>query len=332
MDILDRVKHDAQSDQDLVRKYPSEKLRLGSQLIVSQSQEAILLKNGQALDVFGPGRHTLSTDNLPIIGRLVNLVFDDKTPFPAEVWIVDKRARRDVNWGTPARIRVNDKELAWIHVGAFGQWGFRVDDSRLFVNQLVGTLTEFDNAKVQAQFQSEIIQRFTVVLSTLVREKSFADLMSELNEISSRIALDLRPTLAAFGVEVLNFNISGVSLPKEEEADLQRFSSEKRRLLALGQSYGTVRVLDIAEKAAQNEGDAGGLLAAGLGLGVGVGAGGPIGQKLGQVVNESIAPPAGAPAAADPMARLKKLKEMLEAGLITAEDFERKKKEIVDAL
>lgn len=96
MAIIDRIRFDAPSEEMLVWRYPGEQLRLGSQLVVNQSQEAVFVKGGEALDVFGPGTHTLSTGNLPLLHRLVNLSFGGDTSFTAEVWFINKTVKRDL--------------------------------------------------------------------------------------------------------------------------------------------------------------------------------------------------------------------------------------------
>ena len=108
MAFIDRLKYDAESDDWLVWKHPSEEIRRGAQVVVNESQEALFVKGGQALDGLGPGTHTLSTGNIPLLSRLVNLPFGGKTPFAAEVWYVNEHARRDLRWGTKTPIPLID--------------------------------------------------------------------------------------------------------------------------------------------------------------------------------------------------------------------------------
>src|SRR5262249_38106687 len=111
MALMHRIKRDETADDQVVWKFPSEEIRIGSQLIVNQSQEAIFVKGGQALDVFGPGTHTLSTANIPLLSKLINLPFGGETPFTAEIWFVNRTAKRDLTWGTPAPIQLFDRNL-----------------------------------------------------------------------------------------------------------------------------------------------------------------------------------------------------------------------------
>ena len=143
MAIIDRIKYDGNSNgsQWLIYKCPSEQFVLGSQLIVNQGQEALFFKGGEALDLFGPGTHTLSTGNLPILNKLVNLPFGGKTPFSAEIYYINKTANLDMKWGTSTPIPLEDPKYGLIlNVGARGQYGITITDSRLFVSKIIGAV------------------------------------------------------------------------------------------------------------------------------------------------------------------------------------------------
>jgi len=143
MAIIDVVKFQGPS-KVLVWKHPVGDLSWGTQVIVHQSQEAIFFKGGQALDVLGPGTHTLRTSNIPILRRLVKIPFGGETPFSAEIYFVNKAVKLDVKWGTKSPIPVLDPRYnIFLPVRAFGQFGIKVMDSRKFVVQLSGTMTEF---------------------------------------------------------------------------------------------------------------------------------------------------------------------------------------------
>ena len=139
MALIDRIKHDAETDDLLVWKSPREDIRIGSQLIVNQSQEAVFVKGGQVLDLFGPGTHTLTTANIPLLRKLVNLPFGGQSPFTAEIWYINKTVKGGLKWGTKAPIPVIDPKYNFpVSVRAVGKWGLRIADSRSFVAQIVG--------------------------------------------------------------------------------------------------------------------------------------------------------------------------------------------------
>jgi len=335
--IIDRIKFDATSDSLLVWKFPSEDLRLGSQLIVNQSQEAVFVKGGQALDLFGPGTHTLTTSNIPLLTRLVKLPFGGQTPFTAEVWYVNKTVKRDLTWGTRTPIQVIDPVYNFpVSIRSYGQWGIRVDDSRSFLTQIVGTLRLVDSQKVEEYFAGEILQRLSDALVKYFVEQrvSVFQVNAKLNELSKCTAEAIAPEFKRFGVEIVNFNVQNISIPKEEQHRFQeilgrRMEIEQISNASVGSAYTTMRTFDTLEKAADNPGGAAGsLLAGGLGVGIGLSAGVPVGQQLGEAMKSAQTQPTSN----DLVARLHKLKALLEDGLITQDDFETKKKKWLEEL
>ena len=378
MAIVDRVKFDASSNDVLVWKFPSEELRLGTQLIVNESQEALLFKGGKALDLFGPGRHTLSTDNIPLIRRVVNLPFGGKTPFTAEVWYVNKAVRRGLKWGTRRPIPVIDPKFGYpISIRSFGQWGLRILDSRSFITQIVGTLMTGDSGQVEEYFGGEISQKLSNSLAKLFTQENISifEANAHINKLSDLVSDEITPEFTRFGIEVVHFNVERISIPEEEQKKFQEILAKKMEIEQIsqanvGQSYVTMRSLDAVEKAAENEGAAGGIMAGGVGLGMGLGAGMPLGQQIGksmdvqsqegqqegaqtqqgQVQQEEKQSGSGtqgdttstrdsagehnngAVAKEDPFEKLQKLKQMLEAGLIEQDDFEVKKKAILESM
>jgi membrane protease subunit (stomatin/prohibitin family) len=334
MAIIDRVKFDSPIDSVLVWKYPSEELSIGTQLIVNQSQEAVFVKGGQVVDIFSAGTHTLSTGNLPLLNKIVNFPFGGKTPFTAEVWYVNKTVKRDMKWGTPGGIQIFDAATNYpVTVRSFGKWGFRVNDSRSFVMQLMGTQLLAMADKIDEYFIGEIIQRLSTAISKCCVEQNtpIFHIAAKINDISKFLEADISPEFDRFGIELVNFNIENIGIPPEEMQKLQEIFAKKAEVSALGQSYQMVKTFETLEKAAGNEGAAGGLLAGGLGLGMGLGGGMVAGQQLAQNIN--VQQPAPAPSSTDdPVARLGKLKSLLENGLISKEDFEKTKAEILASL
>jgi len=143
MALIDRVKYDGPANV-LVWRYPPDDLSFGTQVIVNQSQEAVLFKGGQALDVLGPGTHTLETANIPLLRGFIKMPFGGQTPFAAEIYYVNKTTNLDVKWGTNNPIPILDPKFnVFLPVRAFGQFGVQVADSKLFVVQIAGTLGEF---------------------------------------------------------------------------------------------------------------------------------------------------------------------------------------------
>jgi membrane protease subunit (stomatin/prohibitin family) len=338
MALIDRIKFDAPSDEILVAKFSKEDLKLGSQLIVNQAQEAVFVKGGEIFDVLCAGTHTLSTGNLPLLNKVINFPFGGDTPFTAEVWFVNKTVKRDLKWGTQSPIPLIDPTYNYpISVRAFGRWGIRIRDSRSFVVHVVGSQLSAESAKVIEYFIGEIHQRFSAALSKFIIEQKLSvfEINAKLDELSQYSAGMISPELGRFGVEMINFNVERVSIPDNELAKFQevfgrRMEIEQISKAKVGQAYTTMRTFDTLEKAAENpSGSAGALLAGGMGLGIGVGVGVPLGKQLGQAAN--IAPEEGEQQQ-DSVSRLHTLKRMLDEKLISQEEFDVNKKAILESL
>lgn len=344
MALIDLVKLDAMSDEVVVAKFCSEhvdELRIGTQMVVNPSQEVILVKGGIALDTFPPGTHTIVTGNIPMLRRVVNSVFGDRTPFTAEVWFINKTVKLNLPWGTPKRIPVTDPQFQFpVNVGAFGQWGFRISDSRSFVTQIVGSQVGADSSKILSYFIGEIIEKLSRNLAVMVDGgTSVTSIAARLPEISAATIGDIRAEFARFGVEVVNFSIVSINIAPEEMRTIQQVMAKRMEMNVLGatpvgQGYVTAKSLEIMKEAAQNPSVAGGMMAAGAGLGFGLGATFPAAKQMAQsmsVEQPPVAQPAP-PAAQDPAVKLQKLKSLLDSGLITPEEFAAKKAQVLDSI
>lgn len=347
MALIDRVKWDEAGVGTVVWKFACEHgdaLTAGSQVIVNEAQEALFVKGGAALDVLGPGTHTLATANIPLLRKLVNLPFGGRSPFTAEIWYVSKTVKRGLKWGTPSPIPLIDPMYNYpISVRAFGQWGFRISDTRSFVTQLVGSQVVATGKDVEDIFTGEINQRLADALSRYFTEtrQSIFEVNARLNELSRFVQESLRATFDQYGVAIEHFNTERISIPDEERKQIQGVMQKRMEVDQLSQArispaYAAIKQLDILQDAAQNPGAAGAMLSSGLGLGLGLGAGVQAGQALGQglvgAASQPPAAPASAPSTDSTMTRLKQLKELHDTGLISTEDFERRKASILDAL
>ncbi len=275
MALIDRIKYDGdpQGHPWLIYKYPGESFVLGSQLIVGQGQEALFFKGGKALDLFGPDTYTLHTGNLPLLNRLVNLPFGGKTPFTAEIYYINKTSRLDMNWGTSTPFQLEDPKYGiLLSIRCHGTYGIRIDDSRMFVSELVGVATggtTLNHLFVSRYFSGLLTSRIKTIISAfMIRQKiSFLEVTPWLQELSQECEREVKTEFQRFGAELVNFFIETVSPPKEEFEKLRQYKEE----LALGGDFYTQRrSLDILEKMADNP-NSGGIAGAGLGLGMGIG-------------------------------------------------------------
>lgn len=300
MAIIDRIKFDGQASglHWLVYKYPSEQFVLGSQLIVNQGQEALFLKGGEALDLFGPGTHTLTTGNLPLLNKLVNLPFGGKTPFTAEIYYVNRTVKLDLPWGTQTAIPLEDPKYGLLlNVGAYGQYGIAINNTRLFLSRIIGAIPHGaigDYTTILKYFSGLIAAKTKSVVSEYMIKKqiSFLEISAYLSELSDLFREAVRDEFDRFGVEIVNFFCESIAPNQKDYEKLRGYKEE----LALGKDfYRERRSLDIAEELAKNP-STGGIANAGIGLGMGLGAVNQFGTLFSNIGSTVQAPPANTPA------------------------------------
>ena len=297
MALIDRVKFDGPTDV-LVWKWPSESLTLGTQLVVNESQEAIFYKGGQALDLFGPGTHTLATANLPLLSKLVNLPFGGATPFAAEVYYVSKAVVPGQRWGTKNPVMLLDPRYrVTVPLRAFGEYAVRVENSREFVVQLVGTSggarADLTAASLIASPIAACVQQ--ALGDFLVERKiSALDLPAHTLELGAHAAGLIGTRYRTFGVELVNFTAESINFDPEDESvrRLRQMLDEAARLEVVGDAYRrnqdfyrVDRQFDVLQGAAEaGGGPAGGVVGAAIGVGMGFGVAGPAGEIARQVM------------------------------------------------
>lgn len=338
MALIDRVKYDAPDDSIFVWKYPSEDLKIGTQVIVNQGQEVIFVKGGQALDLLEPGTHTLSTGNIPLLNKLINLPFGGDTPFTAEVWYINKTVKRDLKWGTPSPIQIMDSTLGFpVSVRSFGKWGARIENSRSFVSQIVGSQLKADDTKINDYFIGEIIQKLSNIIATAinVNKISILQITSSLNELSKFASELMKKEFERFGLEIVNFNIESINIPEEEMVKIQNvfektLEAKELSKVQIGGAFSAIKTFEVLNAAADNQSDGGGGVGGFLGAGIGIGAGLPLGSQMGQKLD--ISGNQSKENKTEPSDRIKKLKDMLDQGLITEDQFNQKREEILKDL
>ncbi len=278
----------------LDRKNPGKSNELGNwtQLIVNEAQEAILFKDGQALDLFGPGRHTLSTDNIPVLRRLMNLPTGGESAFKAYVWFINKVNVLDIKWGTQSPILLRDPEYQVpLNVRAYGQFGIRITESRKFLLKLAGSKTQITRDDLVNYFRGLLLSRMGDMLATYIAKKkvSIFEINAYLRDMSDEAVGEIKPVLEEYGIEPVNFYFGSVNVPDDDESvrELKRAMTERARMNLKGYTYQQERSFDVLQTAAGNTGGEGGgsLMNAGVGLGTGMGLGGAIGQMASQMGN-----------------------------------------------
>ena len=286
MAIIDVIKYDGNPDV-FAWKYPNSELGTWTQLIVNESQEAILVKGGQVCDVFGAGRHTLDTANIPILNKLINLPFGGRSPFTAEVWYINKVFSLDVKWGTSTPIQLQDpKYKVFVPVRAFGQFGIQIEESKKFLLKLVGTLPQFDKGSILKFFRGVYLTKAKDVISSYLVHKniSILEINAYLDEISTYLQEKISPMFDEYGIKLVSFFVNDINVPEDDDAviQLKKALAKRAEMDIVGYSYQQERSFDTLEGAATNPNSMqGGLMGAGIGLGMGVGVGGAIGQQFG---------------------------------------------------
>ncbi len=269
--------------KEIVHRVPEEgpgDVSIGAQLTVRESQTAVFFRDGQALDVLGPGRHTLTALNVPLLQSVINIPFEGTTPFQAEVYFVNMRVFTDMKWGTPQPVAFRDSEFAMVRLRAHGLYTMRVNDPQLFVNMVVGTEHFYTTEQIQAWQRDFIVSRFNDMLGENL--DTFLDLPKVYEELAVATRSRLGEDFNRYGVELVDFVISAV-IPTEE---LAAMIDERGGMEAVGD---TARFLQFETARAirempQADGGAGGPAAAGAGLGAGVGMGAAMVSALGGAI------------------------------------------------
>ncbi len=338
MPILDVIEFLDPSGRQMVHRVPeggSGEFRLGSQLIVRESQAAVFFRDGKALDVFGPGRHTLSTMTIPLLANLISLPFGGKSPFRAEVVFVNMADLLDMKWGTMEPVTFRDSEFGMVRLRAFGTYAMAIQDPQLFVNKIVGTQGLYETGQVEDYLRSIIISRFNDIMGESMT--TLLDLPARYNEVGAGLKASVSDDFANLGLLLKALYVTTISPPEE----VSKRIDERTGMGVVGNmgqyvQYQTAQAIGgVGQGAAGGGGgDAGSAAGLGVGLGAGMGVGAGmaqiIGQNMAQAQQQSQQPQVQAQP--DPSTVLKQLKQMLTDGLISQEQYDAKAKEVLDRM
>jgi membrane protease subunit (stomatin/prohibitin family) len=279
--------------QTMVARVPrqgTEAIKLGSQLVVEESQEAVFFRDGRALDTFGPGRHTLATQNLPFLTELLGVPFEGKSPFQAAVVFVSTKTFLDLKWGTKEPVVYRDSELAMVRLRAFGKFAVRITNSQVFVNEVVGTMGVYTTDGVESYFKDVIVARLTDVMGENLQ--SIFDLPKVYDELAMALKARVADDFSKYGIELVDLYLGAITPPTE----VQKLIDERAGMAAVGDMNAYLKF-----KAAQAMGDAaqqsGGETGSGVGAGLGVGMGAGMGMMLPQMMKEAMTDSGGGQAA-----------------------------------
>jgi len=327
MKIAEVIKYEG-DNSTFVWKHPSEDFNTKSQLIVHESQEAIFFMNGQLLDSFGPGRHTLDTQNIPLIGKFYNKVFDDETPFHCEVYFINHTEQMAIKWGTDSKVEYIEPTYGFpIQLGASGEMNLRVIDAKKLLVKIVGTEIILTQAGLTQKFRAFLMTKFKTYISNYIRNNTINifQIDEKITEMSDTLKDMLLPDFEEYGLSLVHFFVTKIVKPEEDpaymkfkelhfrqyadiaeaklrqnvsvieqETERQKMIIEAQGLASKreieGYTYAQERGFDVAESFAGNEGG-GNLANLGVGLGVMTGVGGTVGSIVSDSIG-SVATPA----------------------------------------
>lgn len=308
-------------------KHPCEDFNSMTQLIVHESQEAIFFMNGQALDLFGPGRYTLETQNIPLIGKVLNRATGDKTPFHCEVYFINKTEQMSIKWGTDSKVQYIEPTYGFpISIGASGEMSLRVEDSRKLLVRLVGTERDLSQQKLVGFFRAFLMTRVKTYIAQVMKTNAINifEIDENLTMFSENIHKLLIPDFLGYGVSLERFFVTNIARPdgdrqyekfKElhfrqyadiaeaklrQQTDLIYAQTEAQKVIIdsqaqakkreqEGYTYQQERGFDVATEAAKNEA-VGQFTNLGVGLGTMAGVGGAVGGVVGSAVSGALNP------------------------------------------
>ncbi len=274
--IFDVVEYANEMKDELVHRFPETgvaDLRLGSQVIVRESQIAVFFRDGKALDVFGPGRHTIATANIPLLVDLIGKAFNNRTPFTAEVYYVSMREFADRKWGTPQPIIVRNPGmgLGVALLQGFGTYSYQIKDAQQFVTQLVGAQSVYRTEDIEGRLRIMLLSKLQDLLGETTGKKSVVDLIGLTEELGTGVRVKAKDDFEALGLTLKSFYIG----------NLKPSSKSAEELRAMGmldtKTYTQLQAADALREAARNP-------SGGAGLTAGIGAG----MGLGNVISESL--------------------------------------------
>ena len=335
MAIADIIKYEG-DNSTFIWKHPCEDFNTTTQLIVHESQEAIFFANGQALDLFGPGRHTLETQNIPLLRRIINLATGGADAFHCEVYFINKTEQMAIRWGTDSKVQYIEPTYKFpISIGASGEMTLRIADSRKLLIGLVGTESLLDRQSLVSYFRAVLMTKVKAYIAQAMRANAINifEIDERLEEFSQELHARLVNDFLDYGVSLSRFFVTTVVKPEgdtqyerfkelhfrqyadiaearlRQQTDLIVAETEARKVVIDSQAQATKRAqegytyqqergFDVAQEAARNEG-AGQFTNMGIGLGMMAGVGGGIANMVGGAVNTALAGTQEVPEAAE---------------------------------
>ena len=338
--FIDIIQWTEESDGTLAWRFPMAEMEIqnGASLTVRESQVALFVNEGKVADVFGPGMYKLTTQTLPVLTYLKNWDKLFESPFKSDVYFFSTRQQVDQKWGTPQPITIRDKDFGAVRLRAFGNYNFRVADPKLFHTEISGTRASYGATEIDGQLRGLVLQNISNAIAS--SGIPFLDLASNQLMFAQALATQLAPEFTKIGLKLEGMTVQNVSLPEE----LQKILDQKIGMGMVGNDMGKFMQYQTAQaipKFAEGSGGGSGIAGDAMGLGAGVAMGQVLAQNLAAGLQGSGAAAAAAAAAAgaaigvkaeDVMATLEKLGELKTKGILTQEEFDLKKAELLKKL
>jgi excisionase family DNA binding protein len=267
--IFDVIEYPNEMRDEIVHRFPETGIgdfRIGSQVIVRESQSAVFFRDGNALDVFGPGRHTIATANIPLLIDFIGKAFNDRTPFPAEVYFVSRKEFANRKWGTPQPIIVRNPGmgLGVALLQGFGTYSFQVRDSQQFVTQVVGARGTYDTSDIEERLRTMLLSKLQDMLGETGAKHSVPEIIGLTEEIGAGVRAKAQDDFEALGLTLKTFYVGNLK-PSDKSAE------ELRQMGMLDMAtYTQLQAADAMRDAASNPSGGAGLTA-GIGAGMGIG-------------------------------------------------------------
>lgn len=334
--FIDVLEWTESGDGVLAWRYPmaGNEIQYGGSLTVRESQMAVFVNEGKVADVFGPGMHKLTTQTLPVLTYLKNWDKLFQSPFKSDVYFFSTRQQIDQRWGTTQPVTIRDKDFGAVRLRAFGNYTYRIVDPKLFHTEISGTRGTYTVADLDGQLRGLMLQHISdAVASSGV---AFLDLAANQIEFAKALQEATAPSFAALGLKLEGVTMQSVSLPEE----LQKILDQKIGMGMVGNDMGKFMQYQTAQsipKFAEGAGSGGGGVAGdAMGLGAGVALGQVLAGQLASGLQGGAAAPAAAAAATikpdEVMATLEKLGDLKAKGILTQEEFDAKKAELLKKL